>query len=144
MGKKKITWQFKNFRIYKDLYGKPCKRDWMAKVVFLIQMLLTFGGRCNRYFWDIRLKILRLPNFNMLFQLVLTKFFKSELFSCLPKVDHVIKSCKEPIIYAISLMIMTCIMNFVVYLKYEPSIMVMLQFGLFHSKLSLSNGPRKN
>ena len=34
----------------------------------------------------------------MLFQLVLTKFFKSELFSCLPKVDHVIKSCKEPIV----------------------------------------------
>ena len=32
----------------------------------------------------------------MLFQLVLTKFFKSELFSCLPKVGHVIKSCKEP------------------------------------------------
>ena len=27
----------------------------------------TFGGRCNRYFWDIRLKILRLHNFNMLF-----------------------------------------------------------------------------
>ena len=73
-------------------------RNWMAKVVFLIQMLLTFGGRCNRYFWDIRLKILRLPNFNMFFQL---KFFKSELFSCLPKVDHVIKSCKEPIDKAI-------------------------------------------
>ena len=34
----------------------------------------------------------------MLFQLVVTKFFKSELFSCLPKVGHVIKSCKEPII----------------------------------------------
>ena len=50
-----------------------------------------------RYFRDIRLKILRLPIFNMLFQLVLTKFFKVELFSCLPKVDHVIKSCKEPI-----------------------------------------------
>ena len=33
----------------------------------------------------------------MLFQLVLTKFFKVELLSCLPKVDHVIKSCKEPI-----------------------------------------------
>ena len=44
------------------------------------------------------LKILRLPNFNMLFQLVLTTFFKSELFSCLLKVDHVIKSCKEPIL----------------------------------------------
>ena len=41
--------------------------------------------------------MLRLPNFNKLFQLVLTKFFKSELFSCLPKVDHVIKSLKEPI-----------------------------------------------
>ena len=33
----------------------------------------------------------------LLFQLVLTKFFKSELFLCLPKVGHVIKSCKEPI-----------------------------------------------
>ena len=43
------------------------------------------------------MKFLRLLDFNMLFQLVLTKFFKSELFSCLPKVDHVIKSCKEPI-----------------------------------------------
>ena len=98
MSKKKITRQLENFRIYKDLYGKPCKRDRVAKVVFLIQMLLTFGSRCNRCVWDIRLKMLRLPNFNMLFQLVLTKFFKSELFSCLPKVDHVIKSCKEPIL----------------------------------------------
>ena len=69
----------------------------LQKVVFLIPLLLTFGGCCSRYFWDIRLKTLRLPNFNMFFQLVLTKFFKSELFSCLPKVDHVIKSCKEPI-----------------------------------------------
>ena len=35
----------------------------------------------------------------MLYQLafVLTNFFKSELFSCLQKVDHMIKSCKEPI-----------------------------------------------
>ena len=52
----------------------------MAKVVFLIQMLPAFGGRCNRYFWDIRLKILRLPIFNMLFQLVLTKFSKVNCF----------------------------------------------------------------
>ena len=35
----------------------------------------------------------------MLFQLVLTKFFKSELFSCLPKVDHVIKSCKDLLLH---------------------------------------------
>ena len=39
--------------------------------------------------------MLRLPNFNMLFQLVLTKLFKSELFSWLPKVGQVIKSCKD-------------------------------------------------
>ena len=44
----------------------------------------------------------RLPNFNTLFQLVLTKFFKSELFSCLPTVGHVIKSCKEPIAFGIA------------------------------------------
>ena len=95
--KRLLDMQFKNFRIYTNLYGKSCKRDWVAKVVFLIQILLTFDGRCNRYFGDIRLKIsLMSPNFNMLFQLVLTTFFKSELFSCLPKVGHVIKSCKEP------------------------------------------------
>ena len=40
---------FEHFEIYQDLYGKPCKRDWVAKVIFLIQMLLTFDGRCNRY-----------------------------------------------------------------------------------------------
>ena len=42
-------------------------------------------------------EILRLPIFNTLFQLVLTICFKSELFSFLLKVYHVIKSCKEPI-----------------------------------------------
>ena len=42
-------------------------------------------------------------HFISLFQLVLTKFFKSELFSSLPKVDHVIKSCKEPIVFQINL-----------------------------------------
>ena len=31
--------------------------------------------------YDIQFKIYRFPNFNMLFQLVLTKFFKGELFS---------------------------------------------------------------
>ena len=63
-----------------------------------MQMLPTFSGHCNRYFGDIRLKILRLPNFNMVFPLVLTKFSKHELPSFLPKVDHVIKSYKEPVI----------------------------------------------
>ena len=32
-----------NKTIYKDLYGKQFKRDWVAKVVFLIQILPTFG-----------------------------------------------------------------------------------------------------
>ena len=31
-----ISRQFENFEIYKDLYGKSFKRDWVAKVVFLI------------------------------------------------------------------------------------------------------------
>ena len=31
-----ISQQFENFEIYKDLYGKSFKRDWAAKVVFLI------------------------------------------------------------------------------------------------------------
>ena len=41
-------------------------------------------------------EILMLLNFNMLFQLVLTKFFKSELVLCLLKFLHMIKLCKEP------------------------------------------------
>ena len=59
-------------------------------------MLPTFGGRCNRLFWDIWLKILRLPIFNMLFQSANKIFQKWTVQSRLPKVDHVIKSCKEP------------------------------------------------
>ena len=41
------------FRIYKELYGKPLKCDWVEGVVFLIQILLIFGSHCNRYIWDI-------------------------------------------------------------------------------------------
>ena len=70
---------------------------WLDGISCFSKMLPIFGGRCNRYFWDIRPKILRLPNFNMLFQFVLAKLFKSERFSCSPEVDHVIKSGKEPI-----------------------------------------------
>ena len=79
------------------MYGKPLEPDWVARVIFLIQIRPIFGGLWNRYFWGIRLKICRSPNFYMLFQLVLTKFFKSELLSCSPKVDHVINYCKRPI-----------------------------------------------
>ena len=81
-----ILQQFDHFEIYQDLYGKLLKLDCVARVVFPIQILLFFGSHCN----DIQLKIYRFPNFNMLFQFLLTKFLKSELFSCSQKVDHVI------------------------------------------------------
>ena len=55
--------------MFKDLYEKPRKRDWVAKVVFFIQMLLTFSSRYKRYF---------LPYFNALFQLVRTVFVFTE------------------------------------------------------------------
>ena len=89
---------FENFNIYWRICveNHAVVAGWQ-KVVFVIQILRTFGGHCSRYFWDALLKILRLCNFNMLFQLVLTKFYKSELFSCLLKVDHTINSCKGPI-----------------------------------------------
>ena len=64
MHKRKIKRQFKNFRIYKELYEKPLKHDWVGRVVFLIQILLFFAGGCNCCFWDIWLKIFRSPNFN--------------------------------------------------------------------------------
>ena len=64
-----ILRQFKNFQISKGLYEKPLKRDWVARVV---------GGRCDRYFWDIRPEIDRLPNLNMLFQFLLTILEKAK------------------------------------------------------------------
>ena len=64
-----------NFEIYKELYGKPLKHDWVARVVSPIQILLIFGRCCNHYSWDIWLKIDRLPNFKMLFQFLLTTFY---------------------------------------------------------------------
>ena len=73
-----ILQQFDHFEIYQDLYGKLLKLDCVARVVFPIQILLFFGSHCN----DIQLKIYRFPNSNMLFQFLLTKFLKSELFSC--------------------------------------------------------------
>ena len=42
--------QFENFEIYKGSFVKPIKGDWVARVVFTIQILLIFGGLFNRYF----------------------------------------------------------------------------------------------
>ena len=123
------------------MYGKPCKRHWVAKVVFLKQMLLTFSGRYNLYFWDPRLKIHRLLNFNniILFQLVLTKSFNSELFSCLPKVDHVIKSCKEPIHQLLSLFTNT--VGYIVHIIHFYTFNVSLSY---HSLSLTSHFPSPN
>ena len=38
--KAKILWQLENLQNYKDLYGKPLERDWTAKRLLLIQILL--------------------------------------------------------------------------------------------------------
>ena len=95
MCKGKIYQQFKDLRIYKDLYGKPLKCDCVVRVVFLIQLLLIFSGRCNCYFWDIWLEIYRLPNFNRIFQLVLLKLFKSGLFLCNIECIHRMSRCSK-------------------------------------------------
>ena len=34
----------------KELYGKSFEDDWVARVVFLIQILLILGDHCNPYF----------------------------------------------------------------------------------------------
>ena len=49
MHKGKILQQFENFKIYKNFYGKPANRDWEARVVFLIQILLIFGNHYSSY-----------------------------------------------------------------------------------------------
>ena len=43
MLKELFHYGLKIFKIYKDLY-EPFKRDWVAKKVFLIQILLIFGS----------------------------------------------------------------------------------------------------
>ena len=60
----------------------PLKSSPPPAQVITNDRFLTFaiGGRCNRYFWDIRLEILMLHNFNMLFPLVLKTFSKVNCF----------------------------------------------------------------
>ena len=50
MRKGKILRQFKNFDIYRHLNGKLLNRDWVARAAFPMQIRITFGVRCNRYF----------------------------------------------------------------------------------------------
>ena len=53
---------FEDFEIYRVFIEYHASVTGWQKL-FSHTMLLTFGGRCNCYFWDIRLKILRLPKF---------------------------------------------------------------------------------
>ena len=56
---------FENFEITRICMENRASVTGGQKVFFwLIQMLPTFDGHCNRYFWVIRLKILRIPNLN--------------------------------------------------------------------------------
>ena len=71
-----------------ELYGKQLKCAWVAKIVFLVQILPTFDGPGSVY----------VTAENFPFQLMLTNFFKSRLFFC-SKVDHIINYCKRPISY---------------------------------------------
>ena len=36
--------------VYAETFSWEIKRDWVAKVVFLMQILPILGGRSNRYF----------------------------------------------------------------------------------------------
>ena len=39
----------KNFQIFKDLFGKPLNHDWVARVIFPIQILLILGSQKYSY-----------------------------------------------------------------------------------------------
>ena len=66
----------------------------MAKVVFLIQMLPIFGGPLQSLLLRYTAEKSQVAQFLYAFSACANKI---ELFSCLPKVDQVIKSCMEPI-----------------------------------------------
>ena len=71
-------------------------KSFSQKVKF--SFLLISGDRCNRFFWDIRLKFYRLSNLNILFWFLLTTFHRTnKLFLCLQKVYHVTNYCKRRI-----------------------------------------------
>ena len=55
--KAKILWQLENLQNYKDLYGKPLERDWRAKRLLLIQILLISNAHKNSPLKDINLTI---------------------------------------------------------------------------------------
>ena len=61
--KAKILWQLENLQNYKDLYGKPLERDWRAKRLLFIQILLISNVHENSPLRDINLKHLHVSLF---------------------------------------------------------------------------------
>ena len=86
--------RFKNFKNYTELYEKPLKRDWVARVIFLTNPA-NFRQPLQSLLFRYTTQHLQMTYFNMLFQFLLTKFSKSKLFSCLQKVDLVTNYCKK-------------------------------------------------
>ena len=83
------VWKFTN------LYGKPL--NWVTG--WQVQNLLIFSCGCDRYLWDTRPNIYRLPNFETLFQFLLTTVFvfsKSWSHDQLMQKTHLFAlACKE-------------------------------------------------
>ena len=109
--KERITWLKSPFFSWQAIWALKCVRQIFnesLKISKFTRICMKYHssvagwqefsrGRCNRFFWYIRLKIYRLLNFNMLFQFLRTEFSKSKLFSCSQKFDHVTNYCKKPI-----------------------------------------------
>ena len=70
--KVKILWQLENLQNYKDLYGKPLERDWRAKRLLLIQILLISNTHKNSPLKDINLKICMLAYLELFFPFLIT------------------------------------------------------------------------
>ena len=132
---------------------------WQLRAVFLIQILLIFSGHCNCYFWDIPLKVYRLPYFNMLFQRRANKIFqKRTVFMFTKSWSHdqlmqkllviLLIPCKQKWkFYWRLLSLFACLFNFsllavVVVLPCEQRLH--LRCVIWHAKSSLCRQPFKS
>ena len=76
--KAKILWQLENLQNYKDLYGKPLERDWRAKRLLLIQILLISNAHKNSPLKDINLKICMQAYLELFFSFLITLSITNE------------------------------------------------------------------
>ena len=70
--KGKILWQLENLQNYKDLYGKPLERDWRAKRLLLLQILLISNVHKNSPLKYINLKIYMYAYLELFFPFLIT------------------------------------------------------------------------